>query len=55
MGKIMSFVMYVLWVVTIGLVVATTLTDFKYEDLNLFALVFFVFSILNTFFVSTHK
>lgn len=55
MKKIMVFVMYFLWITTAVMVVATTLTDFKYEDLNLFTLVFFAFSLLNSFFVMTSK
>lgn len=55
MKKILTFLMYALWIVAIVLIVATTLTDFKYEDLNLLALVFFVFSLLNSFFVMSRK
>lgn len=55
MRKFLIFVMYLIWVVTVVLVVATTLTDFKYEDLNLLALLFFTFSLINSFFVITRK
>ena len=55
MDKVMQIIMYVLWTIAIIVVVSTTLTDFKYEDLNVLSLVFFAFAILNTFFVIVKK
>ena len=55
MSKILEGLMYLLWVVAIALILATTFTDFKYEDLNTMALLFLAFSLLNTFFVSTRR
>jgi hypothetical protein len=55
MNKIFVIVVYASWVVALGLIVATTLTDFKYEDLNLLTIVFFAFALLNSFFVSAKK
>ena len=51
MNTVLSGIMYILWVLTIILVLATTFTDFQYEDLNAFAAVFLVFALLNTFLV----
>jgi len=47
--------MYISWVIALLLIVSTTLNDFKYEDLNLLAIVFFAFALLNSFFVTTKK
>ena len=55
MNKIMAAVMYVLWIVALVLIVSTTLMDFKYEDLNAMALLFFAFALLTTFFVFAKK
>jgi hypothetical protein len=40
--------MYLLWGLTILAVFAATFKDFQYEDLNLIALVSFVFAVLNS-------
>ena len=55
MKTFMTIVMYTLWVIALVAIVATTLTDFKYEDLNVIAACFTVFSLINTFFVVTKK
>ena len=55
MNRLTVIIMYLLWIIAITVIVATTLMDFKYEDLNLIALVFFVFALLNSFFVMTRK
>jgi hypothetical protein len=51
MGKMITVVMYVLWILTIILGLIAVFSDFKYEDINLIALLLLVFTILNTFFV----
>ncbi len=55
MRKVLIFVMYTLWVIALSSLVATTLTDFQYEDLNVIAFTFLAFAILNTFFVTTRR
>jgi len=50
MNKLISFVMYLLWIVTIIGILAATFTSFRYEDLNLIAFVLLVFTSINTFF-----
>jgi len=55
MKKFLIVVLYLLWIVTIGLVVAAILTDFKYEDINLLALLFVTFALINSFFTVTRK
>lgn len=55
MRKFLIVVLYLLWIVTIGLVVTAILTDFKYEDINLLALLFTTFSLINSFFSVTKK
>ena len=47
--------MYVLWIATVVLILATTFTDFKYEDLNMLAIVSLVFAVLNSIFLLTTK
>ncbi len=55
MNKIFSIIMYVLWIATIILVLAATFTNFKYEDLNVLAIVALVFAILNSIFMVPRK
>lgn len=55
MGKIITLIMYLLWICTIIVVLATTFTDFQYEDLNIIAVVLLVFSLVNSYFVASHK
>jgi hypothetical protein len=47
--------MYLLWVSTIVVVLATTFTNFQYEDLNLLAVILFVFALVNSFFTISKK
>ncbi|HRZ40334.1 MAG TPA: hypothetical protein P5246_04920 [Candidatus Omnitrophota bacterium] len=51
MRMFVKVMMYLLWVLTIAFILAATFNDFQYEDLNLFALVFLVFSLINSFFI----
>ncbi len=55
MNKIITIIMYVLWIGTVIAILATTFTNFQYEDLNLFALVLFALALLNSFFVVTRR
>jgi len=55
MGKILSFIMYILWITTIISILATTFTDFQYEDLNLIAGVLFIFALINSFLILAMK
>ncbi|HOY09929.1 MAG TPA: hypothetical protein PLB05_07630 [Candidatus Omnitrophota bacterium] len=48
MHKTITIFMYLLWGLTILAVFAATFKDFQYEDLNLIALVSFVFAVLNS-------
>jgi len=47
--------MYILWIATIIFVLATTFTDFKYEDLNMIAAVLFVFALINSILIFAIK
>lgn len=49
MQKIVSLMLYVLWIATIVMVLAATFTNFAHVDLNLFAIGFFLFALLNSF------
>ena len=53
MGKLITIVMYFLWILAILSVLATTFTDFQYEDLNAMAIVFTVFAALNSYLTLT--
>jgi len=55
MGKLITVIMYLMWICTIVVGLIAVFTDFKYEDLNVMALVLVVFTILNTFFVTSKK
>ncbi len=55
MGKMVTGVMYVLWICAIILGLVAVFTDFKYEDVNVMALLLVVFTIINTFFVTFRK
>jgi hypothetical protein len=55
MEKLISLVMYVLWTVTIIMILAATFTNFQNEDLNIMAVVLLVFSSLNSFFIFSRK
>ena len=43
--------MYVMWTVTLVLILVATFTNFAYLDLNVLAIVFLGFTAVNTFFV----
>lgn len=49
-GKLVIVMMYILWVLTIIAILATTFKRFEYEDLNAIAAVLFVFAVINSFF-----
>ena len=55
MNRLFSLIMYVLWIATIIIVLAATFTNFKYEDLNVLAIVLFVFAVLNSIFSMPRK
>jgi len=55
MNTLISLVMYLLWLVTVVIVIAATFTNFQNEDLNIFAVVLLIFSSLNSFFILTRK
>lgn len=55
MGKLLTTVMYSLWVITIIAVLTTTFTGFQYEDLNIIAIVLFAFTFLNSFFAASKR
>ena len=55
MGKIVTLIMYILWICTIITGLVVIFTDFKYEDLNFMVLLLLVFTVLNTFFVVSKK
>ena len=56
MNTLLSLMMYGLWILTIVFVLATTFTDFKYEDLNLITAILLVVALINTFlFISRRK
>jgi len=55
MEKLISWVMYSLWVLTIMMIFAATLTKFQNEDLNVMAGILLVFSSLNSFFILSRK
>ena len=48
MHKAITIFMYFLWGVTILAIFAATFQDFQYEDLNMIALISFVFSVINS-------
>ena len=55
MSKIITITMYILWIATIIIGLIAVFSDFKYEDINLIALLLLVFTLLNTFFVMARK
>ena len=55
MNKLITITMYILWTLTIVFILATTFTNFQYEDLNLITCLLFVFALLNSFFVVTQN
>jgi len=44
--------MYLLWVVAVTAVLATTFTNFQHLDLNVIAFVLLLFALANSFFIS---
>ena len=55
MEKLISLVMYLLWIVTVLMILAATFTNFQNEALNIFAVVLLIFSGLNSFFILSKK
>ena len=55
MHRIITIIMYVLWIAVIVAILTTTFTRFQYEDLNLIAILLLAFSILNSIFVAAQK
>ena len=55
MEKLISLVMYLLWIITVVMVLAATFTNFQNEDLNIIATVLLIFSSLNSFFILSRK
>ncbi len=56
MGRFVRIIMYLMWMLTIVFVLSTTFTNFEYEDLNLLAVFFLLFSVVNSFFIlSRHR
>ncbi len=55
MQRVITLFMYFLWTVTILAVIATTVKDFQYEDLNMIAIVSFVFAVINSVLALTMK
>ena len=45
-----TFILFVLWIVSLLGLLVITFTNFKYPDLNIIVAVFFFFAILNSFF-----
>ena len=50
MNAIINIVMYCMWAVVIIAVLAATFTNFSYLDLNIIAMVLFIFTLINTYF-----
>ena len=55
MNKLISLIMYLLWIATIIAILAMTFTSFKYEDLNLIAIVLLVFASVNSYFATNQN
>ncbi|MEW5894730.1 MAG: hypothetical protein AB1650_03065 [Candidatus Omnitrophota bacterium] len=55
MEKLISLLMYPLWVISILVILAATFTNFQYEDLNILAIILFVSACLNSFFIISKK
>ena len=53
--KLISLFMYLLWIVTLIMILAATFTNFQNEDLNIMAVVLLIFSTLNSFFILSRK
>jgi hypothetical protein len=53
--RFLSIVMYVLWIVTIIVILSTTFTNFQYEDLNLLAGVLLFLSVINSIFATVKR
>jgi len=51
MEKIVTLMMYVLWIATIAAVLAATFTNFQYTDLDIIAIGIFLFAFLNSLLV----
>lgn len=55
MEKLITFMMYLLWILTIIIGLVAVFTDFKYEDVNALALFLVVFTAINVFFITAGK
>ena len=51
MNKVLSIIMYLLWIISLGGILLITFTNFQYADLNTIAIVLFLFTLMNTFFM----
>jgi len=49
MGGLITLIMYALWILTIIAILASTFTGFEYLDLNVIAVVLFLFALMNTY------
>ena len=55
MNRLVTVIMYLLWILNIIAVLATTFTNFRYLDLNMIALVLFGFALINSFFAISKR
>lgn len=53
MRKFLGILVYILWTAAIICLLATTFTNFQYEDLNMLAAVLLIFALANSFFLTT--
>ena len=55
MNKFVTFVMYILWTISLVGILTITFTNFQHMDLNIIVGVLFFFTLLNTFFTVKKK
>jgi len=55
MGRLVTVMMYVMWILTIVVGLIAVFTDFKYEDVNAMAIVLIVFTAVNVYFVMAKR
>ncbi len=55
MNTFITVVLYILWISAIIAILATTFTNFRYDDLNAMAIVLTIFSFINSFFISKKR
>ena len=48
MKQFIALIMYIMWTATVIALLATTFTDFKYEDLNSITVVLLIFAVINS-------